>query len=343
MRVFLKNLFRIAGGAIALGIVLLIVALGMDNRVYTKWHRVDLSLGNGWIIWNGDGYDEEAAPTADNVKETEGSTESMYPVSYQNVKSLDFHMFAGKLYIKEGKEFSLDINEEGNKRISSEVKDGIWTLREKSGGQKTADGENNITIFGIDINLSNPVRNKDLTEVYVTIPKGFTADKLALSVDAGTITADSLAANTGSITVGAGTCKINELNVKDSSSYKVDAGMLEIDNGTINNGTMSCAAGRIGIDDGVIHNGNISCMAGSIDINGSITGDSQISASVGAINLKLDGKEEDYNYTIDCNLGTLMLNGTRYSGINKHITQKNSAPNTMTLNCDVGSISMNID
>ncbi|SHO44970.1 DUF4097 family beta strand repeat-containing protein [Anaerocolumna xylanovorans] len=342
MRVFLKNLFRIAGGTIAVGIVLVIVALGMDNRVYTKWQNVDISYGDGWGIWNGgSNYGEEVSAEDTEVKDT--GTDNTYPVTYQKVKSLDFHIFAGKLYIKEGDKFTLEVRNEGKNRISSEVKNGIWTLEEINTKQKASGKENKISVFGIDIDLDNTVSRKDLTEVYVTLPKGFTADKISLSVGAGTITADSLSADTGSIKVGAGTCSIDNLTVKDSSTYQVDAGMLEIEKGIINEGTLTCNAGKIGVEDGTIHNSTISCMAGTITIGGSITGDSSISTSVGTINLDLKGKEEDYNYTIDCNLGALTLNGTKYNGINKHITQKNSAKNNMTLSCDVGTISVNID
>lgn len=343
MRAFLKNLLRLAGGAIAVGILLVVIAFSMDNRVFTKWHNVDYDIGDGWRLWNGVDSGREDTANAEDTDEASAVSDDSHVLTYEKIKSLDFSMFAGKLHIEEGKEFTLKVNEEGGKRVSSEVTDGVWTLKEKSIREKNSGGENNITIFGVDINLDNTAHRRDLTEVYITIPKNFTADKISLSVGAGTITAESLSANSGSISVGAGTCSIEELNVKDRSSYQVDAGMLKINNAIINDGTMTCAAGKIEIEDGTIHNSTISCTAGAIDIKGSITGDSDIRTSVGSINLRLDGKEEDYNYTIDCNLGSLKLNGTKYSGINKHIVQKNSAPNNMALNCDIGSISMNID
>lgn len=346
MKVFLKNLFRLAGGAIAIGIVLVIVALGMDNRVYTKWQDINVGYGGNWVFWNRN-YDDgdETLAKDTGLKDTAvkaADTDQAYPVTYQNVKSLDFHMYAGKLSIKEGKKFTLEVRNEGRNKIASEVKNGIWTLKEVSSRDRTSGKENVISVFGIDIDLDNTV-SRDLMEVYVTLPKGFKADKMSLEVGAGTINADSLSAGTGNIRVGAGTCNIDKLTVKDSSSYQVDAGTLEIEEGMINNGTLTCEAGKIGVEDGTIHNTTISCMAGTISIDGSITGDSEVSTTVGTINLNLKGKEEDYNYTVDCNLGSLTINDTKYSGINKHITQKNSAKNNMALNCDVGTISVNID
>ncbi len=351
MKAFIRNLFRIAGGAIAIGILLVIVALSMDNKVYTRWNKVDLNLGDGYTLWN-NGNNNSEVQGGDNqgggeivasaVASERLNSDVNYPVTYQNVKSLDFHIFAGKLFIREGDKFSLDVNENGARRISSEVKNGIWTLKENSSKDKDSAGGNNISIFGININLDGSGSN-DYTEVYVTIPKDFKADNISLTVGAGAIKSDSLSANTGSIQVGAGSCSIDELNIKESSSYQVEAGMLEIDNCTINNADMSCAAGRIEIKDGAIHSGDINCTAGSIDIGGTITGDSRVSTSVGKIDLDLQGKEEDYNYTIDCNVGSLTINGTKYNGVNKHITQQNSAPNNMSLSCEVGSITMNIE
>ncbi len=351
MRAFIKNLFRIAGGAIAIGIILVLVAIGMDNKVYTKWHRMDLNLGDGYTLWNNE--DVSNGGQTDNNQaggkvvasanaSEEINTNKNYPVTYQNVKSLDFHIIAGKLFIKEGKEFSLDVNEKGSKRITSEVNNGVWTLQENSSKAENYDNDNNFSIFGINIDL-NDSGNNNYTEVYVTIPKDFSADDISLSVGAGAIKADTLSANTGKIQVGAGSCSIDELKIKENSSFQVDAGMLQIDKGTINNAGMTCAAGKIKFRDGIINNGDINCTAGGIDITGSITGDSTVSTSVGKIDLNLEGKEKDYNYTIDCNVGSLTINGTKYNGVNKHITQQNAAPNNMSLNCDIGSITMNID
>lgn len=328
MRAFLRNLLRLAVGAIAVGLVLAVVALSMDSKVYTRWNGVNVDASDLWLRWSGNENREKAEDSSgisedsgDKVSQDKDET-NLFPITYKNVKKLDFTMYTGKLVIKEGDEFSVDVNERGRDIIVSEVKNGIWTLRETKG---STDGEadDSITVFGIDFQLAESGKD-DHTEVYVTLPKDFKADDIKLAVGAGIIQAESLTADTGSITVGAGTCDIKELKITDNSTYKVDAGSLTIHNADIRNGRLTCSVG-------------------SITIDGSITGDSDISTSVGFVSLDLNGKESDYNYSMDCKLGTLTINGIQYNGINKSIVQESQAPNNMTLSCDVGSITMNID
>ncbi len=333
MRVFLKNLFRIAGGAIAIGLILGVVAFSMDNQVYAKWSNVNFNLANGWFHWIDEDYEDSSDRSDDKIDaETKKylieaasidnkDAASGYPITYKDISELEINMLAGKLQIREGDSFSIDVSENGANRIVSEVKDGKWIIREKS---STSGEAGTLSVFGVDIDLDDMERRTDAVEVYITLPEDFVARKINLSVEAGLIKADMLAADTGRFSIGAGSIIIDELHMESKSTYEVAAGTLKI-------------------DDAVIHNVKIECTVGSVDIDGVITGESKISSSMGYIDLDLEGNKEDYDYSIHCKLGSLSLNGERYSGINTQITQKNKAANNMILSCDLGGIDMDID
>ncbi|MDF2869812.1 MAG: hypothetical protein K0R05_1387 [Anaerocolumna sp.] len=344
MRVFLKNLLRIAGGAIAIGLILGVVAFSMDNQVYAKWNKVNFNLVNGWFHWidedyynnSEDDYNkyEDSNSGSDHIADTESGndskevasiddkdTESVYPITYKDVSELKIYILAGKLQIREGDTFSIDVSDNGENKIVSEVKDGKWIIREKN---SSSGGAGTLSVFGVDIDLEDMEGRNNAVEINITLPEDFIAKEIDLSVEAGLINADTLAANTGKITVGAGSIIIDELYVNEKSTYEVAAGMLKI-------------------SEAVIHNAKIDCAVGSVDIDGVITGESRISSSLGYIDLDLEGNKEDYDYSVNCKLGSLSLNGERYSGINTQITQKNKAANTMLLSCDFGGIDMDID
>ncbi|WOO37356.1 DUF4097 family beta strand repeat-containing protein [Anaerocolumna sp. AGMB13020] len=333
MRVFLKNLLRIAGGAIAIGFILGVVAFSMDNQIYAKWSNVNFNLANGWFHWIDEDY-EDSSDTSDYKIDAETKkylieaasidnkdTTSGYPITYKDIKELEINMLAGKLQIREGDSFSIDVSENAENRIVSEVKDGKWIIREKS---STSGEAGTLSVFGVDIDLDDMERRTDAVEVYITLPEDFVARKIDLSVEAGLIKADMLAADTGRFSIGAGSIIIDELHMESKSTYEVAAGTLKI-------------------DDAAIHNVKIECTVGSVDIDGVITGESKISSSMGYIDLDLEGNKEDYDYSINCKLGSLSLNGERYSGVNTQITQKNKAANNMILSCDLGGIDMDID
>lgn len=334
MRAFIKNLIRLAGGSLVIGLVLLVIAFSMDNKVYSKWEGVNLDMGSVFLNHWDDDWDptsdesintentEDAGLTSDADTDSAAEDTTVYQETYKDVKNLDFTIYAGKLHIEEGDSFSIEVNSANKVKIVSEVRDGTWRLREKS--DDSADNGNKITVFGLNINLDKETNESNYTEVYITLPKDFSADNIKLSVGAGVLKAEKLTAKTGTITIGAGSSSIEEINIEQNAELKVEAGTLSIDGGSL-------------------HNSKITCSVGSVNIDGSITGESEISTTFGSINLNLEGKEKDYNYNVDCKLGTLTLNGTKYSGINKQITQKGSASNTMQLNCDMGSITMNID
>lgn len=345
MKVFLKNLFRIAGGAIAIGLILGVVAFSMDNQVYAKWNKVNFNLANGWFHWvDEDYYNDNSKDFDDDYEDSSGrsdykgdaeskeylkeaasidnkETASGYPITYEGISELEINMLAGKLRIREGDTFSIDVSDNGENRIVSEVKDGKWIIRERSSSSGDA---GTLSVFGVDIDLDDMERRTDAVEVNITLPEDFIAKEIDLTVEAGLINADRLSANIGKLSVGAGSIIIDELHIDTKSTYEV-------------------AAGNLKISEAVIHNAKIECTVGSVDIDGVITGESKISSSMGYIDLDLEGDKEDYDYSINCKLGSLSLNGDRYSGINTQITQKSKAANNMILSCDLGGIDMDID
>jgi hypothetical protein len=139
-------------------------------------------------------------------------------------------------------------------------------------------------------------------EITIYVPKGFTSKNLNLSVDAGRLKIDSIS-STGEadITVGAG---------------KIDINQIQAENATI------------------------TCGAGSILTKGIITGNSLVKCDVGKVVMDLKGKEEDYNYDINCNLGVVKINDQTYNFHSEKQITNDNAKNRLNLECNVGEIDL---
>ena len=55
------------------------------------------------------------------------------------------------------------------------------------------------------------------------------------------------------------------------------------------------------------------------------------------------GKESDYNYTLDCGIGSLELNGKSYSGLGREQNIDNQASKKIAMECGIGEIELNFE
>lgn len=79
---------------------------------------------------------------------------------------------------------------------------------------------------------------------------------------------------------------------------------------------------------------------GSFDYTGSIRGSIAAECSMGSIDFLLDGDQMDYNYDIDCAMGSIEVDHREYAGIaaEKHID--NDAAWNCSLECAMGGITL---
>lgn len=325
MNVFMKNGFRVAGLAILLGIVLSGIAFTMDNSVFDNWENFNITFGNNnlnsgsWTdrinFGSSDREDKGSFSIGDKKEENPAlSTEEL-----KDIKSLSLDISIGTVTIKEGNSFDIEVEGVPGDEIIHTVKDGVWDISDN--GEKS-DNDSEISIFGIRLanSGSHPFKTANIR---LTIPEDFTFDDLDIILGAGTIKTDKLTAENVDIEVGTGSLRIKSLLALEESSYSIDTGELIIDE--LN-----------------AHDANINCGVGNLSASGSVTGDSYVTCGIGNVDLNIDGNEEDYNYHVDCGIGTVIINNNSYSGVNSKTWKNNNAENSFTLNCGIGKISLKI-
>ncbi len=233
---------------------------------------------------------------------------------YEDVKSIDLQISYGSVIINRGDTFHIDAYNMSENDFSSTMEDGVWLIRDN----KELGYDIQIFDLNIPVNMGNVRNEEDMPQVLITLPEDFIAEDIEINLGAGKIEADSLTAEEANLYVGAGSFRIHDLIVKNKSYYSVAAGELIIDNMNVNNVIM---------DNGV----------GTIKATGIITGDSSMKSGIGTVNLNVNGRKENYNYSIDCGVGTVIINHNRYSDT----TINSGAENNFTLECGIGNITLN--
>ena len=78
--------------------------------------------------------------------------------------------------------------------------------------------------------------------------------------------------------------------------------------------------------------------AGHTYVNGSVSRKVDVECSLGQAELVLEGKEQDFNYELDCSVGSINLGSRNYSALADDTKINNSASKQCELECSMGEI-----
>ena len=86
---------------------------------------------------------------------------------------------------------------------------------------------------------------------------------------------------------------------------------------------------------------DIDTGVGAVTFTGTVAGDVELETGVGDVTLNLTNPEQDYNYRIECGVGTIQVGGSSYTMLSHETHINNNAAYNMELECGVGSIKVN--
>lgn len=110
----------------------------------------------------------------------------------------------------------------------------------------------------------------------------------------------------------------------------------EFDKISVDIGAAECQFSQIHTDKLDIDTG-----VGAVTFTGTVAGDVELETGVGDVTLNLANPEQDYNYRIECGVGTIRVGGSSYTMLSHETHINNNAPYNMELECGVGSITVN--
>lgn len=293
-------------GAVCLGIG---AALGSGLReVWAMAGNGELDVGNlhigGWNI----PYIVTDDIRDEDIKIKKGIVEESF--SSQEIENLEINIKYGAVYVTDSQTDQIEISVDAPERNTYQC------------------GLKGRTLKLIDNTPRyrwNAFRNNNKIEITIAIPQGTVFDEVDLATNAGGIEiSHDLEAREIHFDLDAGELVAGKVTAADEFSADVDAGNLEISD---------FAAKSLEVD----------CGVGRAKLCGSVLEEVEADCGVGQIVLQLTGREEDYDYDVNCSLGTVSINGTTYTGLSTEKEIDHHTGRTISLDCGVGDIEVTVE
>lgn len=152
------------------------------------------------------------------------------------------------------------------------------------------------------------------------VPENKTFDSLNVELGAGVLELIPVEAGEVSLEVGAGEIIFSNL-VTENADISVGMGSIVL---------KQFEAGNLKVEVGM----------GSMEARGDIKNSANLECAMGSIDLKLAGKEKDFNYNFEGAMGSVAIGNAEYSGIAQERSVDNDAAKELELECSMGSITV---
>lgn len=263
----------------------------------------DLHIGNWWFFYNPRPHEGKAAKTQPGVVSEQFAADQ--------VTELSVDIKLGKVTVTDSGSDRIEITVDAPKRYRYECKleDGAIELEDQ-------------TEYSV---WNNGLLSEEKITVTIAIPEGKSFEEASFTTNAGKVEiSHAISADEVEFEVNAGELTAKQVTAWDGLSASVDAGRIEI--GRFDAGSL-----------------DISCGLGEIALYGQVLDGLDADCGMGRIELGLLGREEDYDYTISCDLGSVTLNGKNYTSLGTDKEIDNHTGNEVNLECGIGEIEVKVE
>lgn len=178
------------------------------------------------------------------------------------------------------------------------------------------------------------------TEITLYLPEGMSLDDINIDFGAGKLETGNLKAREIEINVGAGDCIFEKIEASESVDISLGAGKITANALSAKEADFDIAAGELWINGAdVSHETKVDMSMGQATLSGTFTGELDAECSMGNLNITLEGKESDYNYEVDCGMGSISIGGKSYDGLAEHDIY-NGSNNKIDVTCSMGNINV---
>lgn len=306
MKKFWKVLLLLGVGCIAAGFLLAaILSIGFWDEIIN--HRNDFSINedNYWEFFEVRDYYKPSRRGPRYGKEDADKSYFYEVPAEEQVTELRFEFALGEVSVLPGDTFSVRVTDMFEGAISSEVKNGIWYIKDS-------------------LLKEGSVFSGYAPEIEITIPEDSLFEKVTIQVEAGDFYIDELLADAVELWLKAGRMKVDRLTARKS---------LIVENGVGEINIYSLDGKNLSLDNGI----------GATILYGSLTGSSKISCGIGEVKLVLtDRSRTDFGYSIDCGIGTVIVDGASYTGTVKHSDYNRGEGDFFDLSCGIGRIEIEL-
>lgn len=156
--------------------------------------------------------------------------------------------------------------------------------------------------------------------IFLYLPSGYSFTDVDVELGAGDFTFTGLKAAEASLEVGAGQINIQDVEVKDMN--------------------VSVGAGYICFSNMQVTDLDVEIGMGAFSADGIVNGDVDVECSMGSVDMVLQGREQDFNYSLEGAMGTIDLGINTYGGLAEEREINNHAAKEMDIECSMGNVSI---
>lgn len=144
------------------------------------------------------------------------------------------------------------------------------------------------------------------------------------------------------VELGAGNIVFDQMKVEEAS-FDVGAGDIYLGSLISTNGEFKIGMGRMEVADASVSKASVDVGVGEFLYTGAFKKSAKISCSMGRVKLTLHGTKKDYNYALECSVGTIAVGETTYSNVSTTKKMDNGSKKSIDLECSVGSIEIEFE
>ncbi len=226
-----------------------------------------------------------------------------YIYNTEETQKLDIQLDAGSVTVTEADVDTVQINVSGSGESKCYTKNGTLYVE--------GSGKDGMFLFSFG---ENGVGNFD-----IIVPKGFSFTET-------------------DIEIGAGSVEVSDVDL-GATNVHIDAGQLVCEN----TGTTTL---DVSVDMGAVHMSNlrnengttVAVDMGDATLAGVFEKNIDLNCDMGSISLQVDGKENDYNYEVEADMGQVTIGSGSSAGMSASQTINNNADKTITADTDMGTI-----
>ena len=123
-----------------------------------------------------------------------------------------------------------------------------------------------------------------------------------------------------------------ELNLNAGSIYIEDIHTEQLD--------IDVDAGEVHAEHFLTNELSMNCDMGTIEVAGKTLGDADLESSVGEIDFTAIGSETDYNYDLNCDIGSIVCGTKEFTELGSEYNIDNQSDKTMSIECGVGEVNV---
>lgn len=307
MKKFWKTMLLVGLGCIVAGFLLAaVLGIGFLDEIISHRGEFGINEDNYWEFFEVKDYYKKARRGTHYTREDANRSYFYEVPEGEQVAELNFEFALGKVSISMGDAFSVRVTDMFEGAIFSEIKNGIWYI------------EDSLLREGSVFSGYAP-------EIEITIPKDSLFEKVTIQAEAGEFYVDELLADTVELSLKAGRMRIERLAAQKKLVLVNGVGEINI---------YSLDGKNLSLDNGI----------GATALYGSLTGSNRIDCGIGEVRLVLkDRSRADFGYSVDCGIGTVIVDGTSYTGTVKHSDYNRGEGDFFELFCGIGRIEIELN